>query len=390
MDRSISVHDISRVINEDVMDVPLVSTYQTVATELLTPQELIGKQFFYDAFDVRMSLEAYMSCASCHNDGAHDGRTWDFTQFGEGLRNTIALEGHGVGHGLIHWTANFDEIQDFEGQIRAFAGGTGLMTDVDFNTGTRADPLGDPKAGISPDLDALAAYAASLTTVGTSPTRDLDGTLSATAETGEQIYLQAGCTSCHSGGEYTDSEPNGVHDIGTIKPSSGPISAIDTPTLRGLWAGAPYLHDGTAQTIRDAIIAHNGINLSDPDLDLIVAYVLEIDDAEPAQVFVDDDSDGIPNTMDNCSLIANGPTDVVSAGPSQHDTDSDLFGNRCDADFNNDGFVNFGDLATFKAMFGTADPNVDLDGDGIVNFADLAIFKSLFGSPPGPSGKAGP
>ena len=56
-------------------------------------------------------------------------------------------------------------MQDFEGQIRALAGGTGLMTDAAFNAGTRSQPLGDAKAGVSADLDALAAYVASLTTL---------------------------------------------------------------------------------------------------------------------------------------------------------------------------------------------------------------------------------
>jgi hypothetical protein len=181
-----------------------------------------------------------------------------------------------------------------------------------------------------------------------------------------------------------------VHDIGTIKPSSGPISAIDTPTLRGVWAGAPFLHDGTAQTIGDAIVAHNNVSLSGPDLDLLIAYVLEIDDAEPGLIFDDIDSDGIPDTMDNCTMVANGPVQIASAGPSQNDSDGDLFGNSCDADLNNDGAVNFTDLYLFKQVFNTADPDADLNGDGAVNFSDQFIFKSLFNKAPGPSGAAGP
>ena len=53
---------------------------------------------------------------------------WDLTGMGEGLRNTITLRGTAAAHGRLHWTSNFDEVQDFEGQIRALAGGTGLMT----------------------------------------------------------------------------------------------------------------------------------------------------------------------------------------------------------------------------------------------------------------------
>ena len=60
-------------------------------------------------------------------------------------------------------------------------------------------------------------------------------------------------------------------------------------------------------------------------------------------------------------------------------------GNWCDADLDDSGFVNFGDLAAFKAAFGTSDPDADLDGSGFVNFGDLARFKALFGQPPGPS-----
>ena len=104
---------------------------------------LLGKQLFYDARDTRLARDRYMSCASCHNDGGHDGRVWDLTSLGEGLRNTISLRGRAGAPGRLHWSDNFDEVQDFEGQIRTLAGGTGLMSDAAFNTGTRSQPLGD-------------------------------------------------------------------------------------------------------------------------------------------------------------------------------------------------------------------------------------------------------
>ena len=68
---------------------------------------------------------AYMSCARCHNDGGHDGRIWDLTGMGEGLRNTISLRGRARRARLPRTgRRNFDEVQDFEGQIRSLAGGT--------------------------------------------------------------------------------------------------------------------------------------------------------------------------------------------------------------------------------------------------------------------------
>jgi hypothetical protein len=90
----------------------------------------------------------------------------------------------------------------------------------------------------------------------------------------------------------------------------------------------------------------------------------------------DGDFDTVANVQDNCTLAAN---------TNQRDTNGDGYGNWCDADLDNSGFVNFGDLAAFKAAFGTSDPDADLDGSGIVNFGDVARFKALFGQPPGPS-----
>lgn len=92
---------------------------------------------------------------------------------------------------------------------------------------------------------------------------------------------------------------------------------------------------------------------------------------------VDTDGDGVPDHLDNCVAVANA---------DQRDTNGNNIGNRCDADFNGDGVVNFGDLAIFVQRFGSTDPDADLNGDGVVNFGDLAIFVSLFGKAPGPSG----
>ena len=131
---------------------------------------------------------------------------------GSGI-NTITLQGRrGMGHGKVHWTGNFDEIQDFEHDMRTAFGGTGFLTDAQFNTGTRNTPLGDPKAGLSADLDALAAFVASLVKVPASPYRNADGTLTASAVAGRTTFKQIGCTSCHSGADFTDSAAGVLHE----------------------------------------------------------------------------------------------------------------------------------------------------------------------------------
>ncbi|MEZ4287376.1 MAG: DUF1929 domain-containing protein [Polyangiales bacterium] len=263
LDRSISLFDVSGVVDHGTLEPVTITTTNVVANETLSEQVLIGKRLFYDASDDRLASFDYMSCASCHNEGAHDGRTWDFTQFGEGLRNTITLEGHGgPEHGMLHWTGNFDEVQDFEGQIRAFAGGLGLMTDMLFDEGDRSQPLGAHKAGLSSDLDALAAYVHSLTTFRANPNRNEDGSFTDEAINGQKLFTEKGCDSCHSGTALTDSASGARHDIGTMYPLSGerlggPLDGFDTPTLLGVWATAPYLHDGSAPTLTDAIAAHS-------------------------------------------------------------------------------------------------------------------------------------
>ena len=285
MDRSVTFHDLTSLVNGLEVAPPAPTTVACVATEKLSATVLNGKQIFYDTRDTRVAFQQYISCASCHNDGGQDGRVWDFTQFGEGLRNTITLRGHGgMAQGPLHWTGNFDEVQDFEGQIRNFAAGTGLMSDPLFHAGTRAQPLGDPKAGLSADLDALAAYVSSLTAQGQSPERNTDGTLTPEARAGQLVFVQKNCAACHSGTHYTDSALGVFHDIGTLKASSGqrlgnPLTGLDTPTLRGLWNTAPYLHDGSAATLDAAITAHSGVTLTPTELNDLVAFLRQLDES---------------------------------------------------------------------------------------------------------------
>jgi len=284
MDRTLSVHDLTALANGQETPPPVPVVLPCVTTEKLTPEVLLGKQLFYDARDNRIALQQYISCAACHNDGGQDGRIWDFKQFGEGLRNTTTLRGHGgTNQGPLHWTGNFDEVQDFEGQIRNFAGGTGLMSNALFHAGSRAEPLGDSNAGLSADLDALAAYLTSLNKNGDSPDRNSDGTFTAAALAGQAVFQQQNCLQCHSGPQFTDSAVNVLHDIGTLKPSSGQrlaatLTGLDTPTLRGLWANAPYLHDGSATTLADAVAAHSGVTLSATDMTNLVAFLRQLDD----------------------------------------------------------------------------------------------------------------
>ncbi|TVR47965.1 MAG: PKD domain-containing protein, partial [Puniceicoccaceae bacterium] len=251
----------------------LVQDIQNVVTstqERLSPEVLEGKQIFYfagndpEGFN-KMSLEGYISCATCHIDGGHDGQTWDFTQRGEGLRNTIDLRGRGgVAHGNVHWSGNFDEIQDFILDIVNEFGGTGFLPD-----GQQPNPpLGAPNAGRSAELDNLAAFVTSLDDEDfpRSPHRNSDGTMTQEALFGAQVFQQLNCMSCHNPQtDYTDSTLGvaTLHNVGTLRTSSGtrldePLTGIDTPTLLGIWDTAPYFHDGSAETIHDVFMVAGG------------------------------------------------------------------------------------------------------------------------------------
>ncbi len=122
---------------------------------------------------------------------------------------------------------------------------------------------------------------------------------------------------------------------------------------------------------------------------LLASMVLALFIGVPFAAFAgpapDQDGDGQPNVIDNCSLVANYPT------PSC-DTQQDGFGNLCDGDFNEDLAVDGSDFGLFKTAFGAGtDPGngTDMNCDGAVDGADFTTFKAKFGTPgaaPGPSG----
>ncbi len=291
LSRNVVVYDAADIIASVDFTTRPLAEISTVEHELLAPDVLLGKQIFYDAEDSRMSQEGYLSCSVCHFDGFEDGRVWDHTDRGEGIRNTSSMLGRrGTGEGRVHWSANFDEIQDFEGIIRAKFGGAGFMDNALFQTGTRSSPLGDPIAGLSPELDALAAYLTSLDHVNPSPFRNPDGTMTAAAVAGKAVFERLGCPACHLGEDFTDSATAVLHDVGTLKPSSGtrlgePLTGIDTPTLLGVWETAPYFHDGSAATLYDVLspaVSSGEMSVVPPeDVEAVVAYLRELDNGIP-------------------------------------------------------------------------------------------------------------
>lgn len=93
----------------------------------------------------------------------------------------------------------------------------------------------------------------------------------------------------------------------------------------------------------------------------------------------DVDGDGVTDSFDNCTNVTNS---------DQRDTNSDGYGNICDADLNNDGITDKDDMRILRAAVGSTYGDADLNGDGSVDNADAQLCRSMLGSPPGPSALA--
>jgi CxxC motif-containing protein (DUF1111 family) len=134
--------------------------------------------------------------------------------------------------------------------------------------------VADPEDAVDPatgrgDVDALADFMRFLA----APPR---AAATAAAVAGETLFSQIGCAACHTPSMTTGSSPVAalgaktvslysdllLHDMGSLNDGIAQAAAraheMKTPPLWGLRASAPYLHDGRAATVDQAIRAHDG------------------------------------------------------------------------------------------------------------------------------------
>jgi YVTN family beta-propeller protein len=252
------------------------NTLRLIAKDSLPPLVRQGKTIFFsgnsDEFAAPITGNNWMSCASCHADGDINGLTLMTPRGPRNVpSNVLAMR-----TGLFMWDGSRDDFTDYLLTVQGEMGG---LTDYD-----PGKPL-PPK--VEEMFDALKAYLEYPDSfpVPKSPYRNPDGTLTAKAEQGKQLFEgKAGCIACHAGETMTDStkavnatgklttdNTKFLHDVGTVNPldkgTKGDARAgytnprskeiFDTPTLRGVWATAPYLHDGSAKTIYDVLTTRN-------------------------------------------------------------------------------------------------------------------------------------
>jgi YVTN family beta-propeller protein len=190
-----------------------------------------GELYFNDA---RICFQQWQSCASCHpGDARVDGLNWDLLNDGMGNpKNNKSL-------------------------LLVF------KTPPAMSTGVRESAEAAVRAGIRhilftvqpPEVaNSIDAYLQSLKPV---PSPQLvKGGLSPAARRGEKLFLskEIGCASCHPAPFFTDLQS---YDVGTRGRFDGDNGTFDTPTLVELWRTAPYLHDGSAATVRDVLLESN-------------------------------------------------------------------------------------------------------------------------------------
>lgn len=257
-----------------VIDTSLDSVIDTIqVTEIPLPPVLLeGKRLFHTSRSPDLSKDGWMSCNTCHWEGEQDGRVWTFGF--SGPRNTTSLLGM-VNTYPLRWSAEWDESADSEFAIVKEQFGIGLLN------GEMHPTLEKPNTGRSPSLDSLALFIDSLTML---PNMHLDEFSPDLIEEGSNLFFdqEIGCAECHPPPYYTDFQ---VHDVGTvILPTEVLGPEIDTPTLIGLGRTAPYLHDGSANTLLEILTNKNisdlhgkTSHLSRDQMNALVIFMLTLD-----------------------------------------------------------------------------------------------------------------
>src|SRR5581483_3863249 len=205
----------------------------------------------------------------------------------------------------LHFSADRDEVQDFEYTIRSpLMRGRGLLTGaIKAKVGFIPAELHEKTSDRSKDLDALAIYTNSFE-FPLSPHAAAPGKLTPAAERGRAVFLRqdVGCAKCHSGPYYSDSrleKPYNLHDVGTggDDPSERMGPKYDTPTLLGIYRTPPYLHHGKAKTLHDVLTTYNKADrhgktshLSRAEIDDLVEFLRSLPYETPPAV--------TPNTVE--------------------------------------------------------------------------------------------
>ncbi len=247
----------------DSLDVVDLSAPEPAAEDIpLNPGHALtilrrGEMYFNDA---TLCFQGWQSCASCHDDdGRVDALHWD-------------LMNDGIGNP-----------KDTKSLVWAH------RTPPSMSLGVRANASVAVRNGIQNSLASVQleevpqAMDEWLKSLEPAPSPYLvNGRPSEAARRGEVVFKSpaVGCANCHEPPLFTDLRS---YDVGTQNPFDKEARDFDTPTLRELWRTAPYLHDGSAPTLRDVVTTcnpkdqhGNTSHLTPSQVDDLTAYLLSL------------------------------------------------------------------------------------------------------------------
>jgi cytochrome c peroxidase len=186
------------------------------------PQIALGRKLFNDTkFDNLFGNT--VSCATCHPGGDMDHKKWSLPPVSVDPVATPTLFG----------------VMDTPPYLWLGEGGNDLkeLTRIVIDSILKGSASEE-------ELEALAAYQQSLA-VPANPWRNSDGSLTTQQESGKLIFENQGkCIVCHSGEAFT----------GRFKIQIKPLSPqVDVPSLRWIFATAPYFRDHSVATLRGVV-----------------------------------------------------------------------------------------------------------------------------------------
>lgn len=220
----------------------LVVTQNGAKRTIALPGELgydSGRNMFHE------QTPSGLACASCHPEGRDDGLVWRFAELGP--RRTQVLAGSILARAPYHWTGDQSDLPT-------------LMDNVFAVRMAGAQPTRSEHLSLGPFLERIPAPAP----IGMANTD--------AAARGKALFESAdvGCLACHGGSLMSTKQ---IVDVGTG-------GAFKVPSLVGVGARAPFIHDGCAATLMDRFTTCGGgdlhgktSQLSPAQLSDLVAYL---------------------------------------------------------------------------------------------------------------------
>jgi cytochrome c peroxidase len=256
---------------------PQLTNYEAMsipADNPMTPEKVaLGKQLF---FDERLSIDGSKSCYSCHvcEHGLTDGLPKAIGAGNKQLtRSSPTLWNIGY-HKEFYWDGRSPSLE--KQAMAAWTGGNMGVGDKANEIVAKINALQGYKAQFQKVfasdatadnmMKAIAAYERTLISGNTAWDRWNAGDQSAISQSafrGWNIFKTIKCANCHDGVLFTDQQyhnigigmdqpnPDGGRANATKKPED--TGAFKTPTLRDVAKSAPYLHDGSAKTLEEAV-----------------------------------------------------------------------------------------------------------------------------------------